>query len=121
MILIKKNLGKIKAVLALCIALSSCEKVTLEKVKVEGNVAFTQDILPIFSNNCIACHGGSQKPDLRSDKAYLSLTNGGYYDLITPTDSKIYKKLILGSHETRATDVEKQKILLWIQQGAKND
>jgi len=121
MALKKINIVLMIAFLAFSLVFYSCEKVTLEKVVVEGDINFTQDIVPIFTSNCIACHSGSQKPNLTADKAFSSLTTGNYFNVTTPEDSKIYKKLISGGHETRASDVEKQKILLWIQQGAKND
>jgi hypothetical protein len=98
----------------------SCEKVALEPVKI-GNVTFSQDIKPIFSNNCIACHGGAQSPDLRPSAAYNSLKNGGYLNLTSPKDSRIIVQLYSSSHTARATEVEKQKILQWITLGAKND
>jgi hypothetical protein len=120
MVKIRKIGIRILGLIVLGVFFQTCEKVTLEKVKVEGTVKFSTDVLPIFSN-CTGCHGGSQKPDLRSDKAYASLTSGGYYNLTTPEESKIYKKLYTSPHTTRASEIEKQKILLWIQQGAKND
>jgi hypothetical protein len=120
MVTIRKIGAFLSGLIILGMFLQSCEKVQLEKVKVEGDVKFSTDVLPIFSK-CTGCHGGSQKPDLRADKAYSSLTSGGYYNLQTPEQSKIYLKLNASSHQGRATDVEIQKILLWIQQGAKND
>ena len=97
----------------------SCEKETIKPIKVV-TVSFKSDILPIFSGKCITCHGGSRNPDLRSDKAYISLTKGAYYDTIVPANSKIMTKLTT-THIDRANDVDRQKILLWITLGAKNN
>jgi hypothetical protein len=101
----------------------SCEKETIQPVKVE-TVSFKKDIAPIFSNKCAGCHVGSRKPDLSSaDVAYNSLTKGKYYDTLVPAQSIIYKKLSdnTSSHAGRASDLEIQKILLWITKGAKNE
>lgn len=102
------------------ILFSSCEKVIIPEAKVEGEMKFSVNILPIF-NKCNTCHGGTQKPDLRSDFAYKSLTTGGYINTAVPEDSKLYMKIISSSHESRTTSEEKKMILLWIQQGALNN
>ena len=100
----------------------ACEKVTLDKVQVEGEVKFVQDIVPIFTNSCIGCHNGSVNPDLRPDKAYNSLANGGYLNTQEPDKSDIYKQLTTNSsHMSRATEIDKAKILQWITLGANND
>ncbi|GAJ14748.1 unnamed protein product, partial [marine sediment metagenome] len=58
--------------------------------------------------------------DLRPENSYASLINGGYVDTDNPEDSELIKKLY-GSHDARATETEKQVILLWIEEGAKNN
>jgi hypothetical protein len=100
----------------------ACEKVTLDKVQVQGEVKFTQDILPIFTNSCIGCHNGTVNPDLRADKAYNALVNGDYLNTLEPDQSKIYKQLTTNSsHLSKATELDKAKILQWITLGANND
>ena len=99
----------------------SCEKVTYEKQEFTGTVKFSADIQPIFDNNCVSCHSGSLAPNLSDGKSFSSLVPG-YVNLTTPADSKLYKQLTTNSsHIPRTTDLEKQKILKWIEQGAKND
>jgi len=102
------------------ISVTSCEKVTLEPVDV-GEVSFSKDLIPIFTKNCAGCHGDALNPDLRAENAYKSLTEGGYINTEDPENSELLKKLNAGSHQARATDVEKEKIKAWIEQGAKND
>jgi hypothetical protein len=99
----------------------ACEKVALEPVKVTS-ASFSKDIQPIFTKNCIGCHDGViQSPNLKSGSAYKSLTTGGYVNTSSPKDSKLYQQLFISSHIARTTDVEKQEILVWITNGAKND
>jgi hypothetical protein len=101
---------------------SSCEKYTyeLETVNPEEQVLFQTQIQPIFTHNCITCHKGSRNPDLRDGFSYASLTSGNYVS--TPAEnSKLYKKVISGSHASFTLDTEKQLILIWINQGALNN
>jgi len=106
----------------------SCSYDTLvpEKINPTTPVSFTNDIQPIFSQNsspkCTSCHAGSTDPDLREGKSYTSLMNGGFVDTITPANSIIYTEMAANggmSGYTNPTDA--QLVLLWIQQGAKNN
>lgn len=110
----------------------SCEKYEWVKTEIKPNltdtVHFQSDIVPIFTSNCSSsnCHGGSFSPDLRPNKAFISLTNEG---LITPDSPEtpetcgLYQAIISDAHSTRTstTDAEKQKVLSWIAQGALNN
>ena len=101
---------------------SSCEKVQIDAPKVDPNTVWTLsgDIQPIFTANCISCHGGTRTPDLRSGKSYSSLTTNGLVS--SPASSSVlYTKMTSSDHTSRSTDAEKLKVLYWIQQGAKNN
>jgi hypothetical protein len=99
----------------------SCEKETIKPIKVL-TATFSKDIQPIFDSKCTECHNGSRNPNLISGYSYKSLTKGGYYDTITPSQSKLYIQLTTNSsHIPKTSDDQKQKILLWITKGAKND
>lgn len=101
---------------------SSCEKYKFSPPEVDPNTTWSlsQDIQPIFTSKCASCHGGAQQPDLREGRSRESLTRRGYVE--TPAESsRLYTKLQSGSHESYATEVEKLKILYWIQQGAQNN
>lgn len=100
----------------------SCEKVTLEPpvIDLTDTVYFQQEIIPIFESKCVGCHNGSRDPDLRAENAYESLSTGGYINIAEPEKSELYEKL-LGTHNTRATELEKGTILAWIEQGAENN
>lgn len=100
----------------------SCEKATLvpEEVDLEIPVSFEQEIIPIFDSKCVGCHNGNRKPDLRAEFAYESLTTEGYIDTLNAEQSDIMVTLY-DSHDSRATETEKNKILAWIKQGAENN
>ncbi|HVN57850.1 MAG TPA: hypothetical protein VMT63_06110 [Bacteroidales bacterium] len=109
-------------VLTLVGALSSCEKYTWTPptINTADSLHFSTDIQPIFNGICINCHNGNISPDLRDGKSFASLTNMG---LITPPGetSGLYLMVTSASHTARTTDIQKQKILVWINQGAKNN
>ena len=91
-------------------------------------VSFASEIIPIFNdgNLCTSCHTtDKQAPDLTADKAFASINSSRYINSTTPEESKIY----LYANPNSATHMQKKKysatqaatILLWIQQGAKNN
>jgi len=101
----------------------SCEKYVYDPPKIDTTipVLFQTEIVPIFSSNCISCHKGTQDPDLRSDNAYDALKDGGYLNTENPESSSLYSKIVSAGHAARTSDIEKQKILAWITQGALNN
>ena len=102
--------------------LSSCEKYSWmpEKIDPVIPVLFQTEIQPIFNANCISCHGAIKAPNLRDGYSYKALTEGGYVDQPGET-SKLYTKMTGAEHTPRSTDVDKQKVLIWINQGAHNN
>jgi hypothetical protein len=103
--------------------LSSCEYDTIEPdiipIPPDQTISFIQDILPVFSAKCVECHDGNRKPDLRNDKAYGALINE-YINTNEPESSKLYE-VLTGFHSDKASAQEKQLILRWIEQGAKDN
>ncbi len=108
--------------LALSALFVSCEKFAYQVETVDPGVPvlFQTQIQPIFTNNCITCHKGSRYPDLRDGSSYESLTTGGYVNQPGET-SRLYTKIVSGSHTAFTIDAEKQLILTWINQGAQNN
>lgn len=102
--------------------LASCEKFAyqVESVDPDVPVLFQTQIQPIFTNNCVTCHKGSRNPNLSDGNSYASLTSGGYVNK-PGESSKLYTKLVSGSHTAFTIDAEKQLILIWINQGALNN
>ena len=110
------------AVLTCILLFDSCEKVVFPPVEIElpDTVSYSLDIQPVWDNKCVSCHNGSRDPDLRPDVSYDALWDGGYINVDQPEESELMKKLY-GSHDSRATEAEKQLILAWIDEGAKNN
>lgn len=90
-------------------------------------ISFKQEIVPIFTNgnNCTSCHDtGGQIPDLTADNAYNSLNSSRYINSSTPEESKIYTwpHPDTDSHKQKKyTQTEAANILIWINQGAKDN
>jgi hypothetical protein len=110
------------AVLTGILLFGSCEKVVYPPVEIvlPDTVSYSLDIQPIWDNKCVTCHNGGRDPDLRPENSYVSLIDGGYVNVDEPEESKLMKKLY-GSHDSRATETEKQLILLWIDEEAKDN
>ena len=88
-------------------------------------VSFSGDIQPIFDKNCVSCHKtGGTAPDLSPTKAYQSLNNSKYINAQSPDQSLIYKYVspTATTHSRKHyTATEAQYVLVWIEQGAKNN
>ena len=110
------------ALLAIIGVFSSCEKYSFAPPSVNPNTewSFQTDIQPIFTSNCITCHGGTKAPNLSAGKSYSALSKGGYVTAPAET-SKLYSKMTGTDHSPRSTSSDKLKVLYWITQGAKNN
>ena len=102
--------------------LSSCEQYSWipEVVNPTDSVYFQAEIQPIFTANCASCHGAIKAPDLRDGYSYEALTEGDYVEL-PGEESELYTKMTSGDHIPKSSDVDKQKVLIWINQGAHNN
>jgi hypothetical protein len=118
----KRMLGNLIKLLLLSLIAVACEKVVFEPVTV-GEVSFKVDIQPIFNNNCTSCHPPTKGLDLTADFSYQELVPAlaAVADSANPEASKLYLKLKSTSHLSRTSDIEKQKILNWINQGVPNN
>jgi hypothetical protein len=115
--------GTMAAIVFAVIALfASCEKKSfiVETINPADSVHFQADIQPLFTTYCITCHKGTRNPNLTDGNSYNSLQTGGY---ITPTDStcKLYVKIKSGHPSPTFAEADRQKIYIWIKQGAKNN
>jgi hypothetical protein len=99
-----------------------------QDVEITGDVSFSGDIIPIFEESCSisGCHNSNGvSPDLSSERAYNSLTNGGYIDVNNPESSLLYE--FVSGKRTPVMPVSgvdptiAATILAWIQQGAQNN
>jgi hypothetical protein len=109
-------------ILAALAGFTSCEKYKFTAPSVDPLETwhFQDDIQPIFSANCVVCHGGTRAPDLRVGNSYNALTKGGFVS--APYDkSRLYAKLENSHPSSSFSVVDKLKIQYWILQGAKNN
>jgi hypothetical protein len=109
----------VSGIFAAILLFGSCEKVVYPPIEVPDTVSYSVDIQPIWDTKCVECHdGGFPPPDFRPDKSYESLMEGDYVDTLNPAESTLMIKLNTSPHDARATEAEKQTILVWIEQGA---
>jgi len=95
------------------------------------DVSFKTHVLPILTTNCASeaneCHNNKEAPHLRASSAYRSLTAGGYYNVVFPEESKLYKAITVGVNGLdmpptgQLSQLDKDLILTWITKGAPND
>jgi len=109
---------------SLIMILSGCTKYEIPAPECPAdlptNVSFSADVQTIFDQNCVACHGGGQAPNLSPGWSYDELIDGGYVDTEFPCSSLLYEKLN-GTHAGRASDEEILTILGWIDEGAQDN
>ncbi|NQU84490.1 MAG: hypothetical protein HQ541_01895 [Mariniphaga sp.] len=87
-------------------------------------ISFAQTIQPIFTSNCVSCHGGAQLPDLSEGKAFASINSSRYINTSSPEESRIfsYTNPDTDSHsQKKYTAAQAAYVLGWITQGAKNN
>jgi len=100
--------------------LCSCEKYIIPAPEWATDVSFSADVQPIFTSNCVSCHGGSRDPNLKEGQSYNALIDGGYVIPGEVEASKIYS-ILEGSHNSRATVEQRNYIYGWINEGAENN
>ena len=107
---------------ATVVGIASCEKYSFTRptINTVDTLHFQTDIQPIFTANCASCHGATKAPDLRDGKSFQALTKGEFINL-PGESSKLYLKMTGPDHAPKSSDVDKLKILTWINQGALNN
>jgi hypothetical protein len=119
-----KNMIKFSLfVFSISIMFIACQWVSIEPVVTDNTggadtVKLSTYLQPIFTSNCITCHA-SRNPVLTQGNTYNSLTTGGFVDILNPTSSKIVIQTNTG--HGGLTPTQKNNLLIWIQQGAKNN
>lgn len=128
---------RIFLLLSAFVFLYSCEKDNYfipKETPVDPNVqvSFAADIQPIFDASCATsgCHDGqNDDPNLTPGNAYAGLFDTGDIDTLVAENSKLYKRVanISGnlmpplSSGGQLPSNQVNLILLWIQQGAKDN
>lgn len=117
--------------LALSLMVTSCyyDELPAEKtVPLPEVVSYTNDIQPLWDEDCINCHKpGATAPDLTAANSYVSLTEDNKY--VIPGDataSKLHKYLIgdgvpIMPPTEKLTTSEKALVDKWINDGALNN
>ncbi len=108
--------------------LVSCTKDYLVQPEPPSSVSFSNDVIPIFNNNCVSCHGDNGvSPNLTPDKAYTSLlSDPGLVQSGNPDGSELYQMVTgqNGSVMPPSGMMPKSKtdiIYQWIKDGAQNN
>jgi hypothetical protein len=85
-------------------------------------ISYSLAVQPIWDSKCVNCHdeNGGIEPYLNPEDSYDELISGGYIDTVDIESSGLLQTLY-GTHKSRATDVDRQIISMWISQGAKNN
>lgn len=113
-------------------ALSACGTQSNQTVAASpthsGPVSFAKDVLPIFENSCVKCHGGDfirKNLDLKTFPSMMAGSENGA--VVTPGDaanSLLAKQIINGKMPKKGqklTPAEIQLIVDWINAGAQNN
>ena len=104
-------------------AFVSCEKYAWDPPKIDLTtpVSFKSEVFPIFNSNCYSCHKSGNLNFTSVTTTWTSINKAQYLTPGNPEVSLIYTKLTSGSHESRCSIEDRNKIYSWIKQGALND
>jgi mono/diheme cytochrome c family protein len=134
--MVKKAIVSAIALASVC-ALISCaagggstDPVEVKKTS-EGEVSFSQTVLPILKDHCIRCHGEDKKGDLNIE-TYESVMKGGKSGSFIVAGDPDTSRIITSVEKTKEpfmpprifpalTEDRIQAIRQWISEGAKNN
>ncbi|MFH1295922.1 MAG: cytochrome c [Bacteroidota bacterium] len=121
----KRKIFYVIMLMAGMVTLFSCEyeKIVYDVPDPTIQVSYATDIQSIWNKGCVGCHGtGQNTPDLTATNSYNALINGGFVDTAAPDQSVIYTSMISGGSMAPYTNAKDAgTVLIWIQQGAKNN
>jgi pentatricopeptide repeat protein len=128
-----KNFIKILVVIAMGLFLNSCyydsfpQYTEVDPPEIPDDISYSQDIMPLWEGECVACHNGSVAPDLRPATSYNSLLDG-FVEAGNSEESILYLSLIHAPNvvpmptATKKWPADKTGLVKgWIDQGAKNN
>jgi hypothetical protein len=107
-------------------SLWSCEYEKIEPPDLPpatDTIYYSTQIQPIWDKGCVGCHGaGQDAPNLTAAESYNALISGNFINIADPASSIIYTEMIPGGNMSSHTNQsEANFVLVWIQQGAKNN
>ena len=93
-----------------------------------GPVSFSRDLLPLFNDTCIKCHGGEKTEKGLDMNSYASLMSGSEHGaVVVPGDSsgsKLAQLVANGKMPKRGPKLTSEQVQLienWINAGAQNN
>src|SRR5436190_19413552 len=131
--IMKRIIIYIGAMFILMIGSSGCYKDIIPPEIASGpddlppqQVSFQAELTPIFNTNCAiaGCHvSGGHHPYLATSLSYAEIVNGGYVDLATPQQSKLYQMIRgeMAQYLPAPVKTNTQKVYDWIRNGAPNN
>lgn len=95
------------------VALMSCTKETAPDPACGTQVSFSQEVMPILQDKCVACHNGSQPPNLTTHGSVSSAAD----DVLSRISLAEGNGLLMPQGGPRLADSLIQKVKCWIDQG----
>ena len=89
-------------------------------------VSFSSELAPMFNTSCAVagCHvSGAHTPYLSTAISYNQILNGGYVNLASPKESKLYQMIVgeMAQYMPSPVKTNTQKVYDWIRNGAPNN
>ncbi len=87
-------------------------------------VSYNNELKPLFNASCTdaGCHvTGAHKPYLTPDVSYQQIVNGGFVNLLVPTQSRLYTMINGDMQQYIPSADNRQKVYDWIRNGAPNN
>lgn len=124
-----KILKPILGLVLLSLITSSCYYDTFpeNQLPIPDEVSYSEDIQPLWNQDCVSCHQGNIPPNLSADVSYNSLITGGYVIEFNASESVLYHSLLgiegvsLMPPSSRWPDDQIQLVEKWIDDGAENN
>lgn len=107
---------------------ASCEREYYKPVTISqtDSISFLLDIKPFLASSCAksGCHDAVKKEkglNFEESEAYTTIMDYSLADTANAEQSLLYTKISTGSMKSYSTPEFTAKILLWIQQGARDN
>lgn len=104
---------KYTLVLIAALALLSCTKETAPDPECQTQVSFAQEVMPLLQDKCVACHNGSQPPNLTTHGSVSASAD----DVLSRISLSDGDALLMPQGGPRLADTLIQKVKCWIDQG----
>lgn len=101
----------------------ACDKYTYDPPTIDLTtpINFENEIFPILNSNCYSCHKSGSLNFTDATTTWTSINKARFITSGNPESSLLYTKLTSGSHESKCSVEDRNKIYSWIKQGALNE